>query len=81
MGRCSPVRTTLLQVLRLGSPVELLDWLKACLVVRQLITGLLCTAGWAEESSCCCFLFMATQGGGVVSGKLVMAAARRLRVT
>ncbi|CAL5220850.1 g2934 [Coccomyxa viridis] len=27
------------------------------------------------------FLFMATQGGGVVSGKLVMAAARRLRVT
>jgi hypothetical protein len=27
------------------------------------------------------FLFMATQGGGVVSGKLFMAAARRLRVT
>lgn len=27
------------------------------------------------------FLFMATQGGGVVSGKLIMAAARRLRVT
>lgn len=27
------------------------------------------------------FLFMATQGGGLVSGKLVMAAARRLRVT
>ena len=32
-------------------------------------------------SLCSCFLFMATQGGGVVSGKLVMAAARRLRVT
>ena len=27
------------------------------------------------------FLFMASQGGGVVSGKLIMAAARRLRVT
>ncbi len=27
------------------------------------------------------FLYMAVEGGGVVSGKAIMSAARRLRVT
>ena len=75
MGRCSP--TSRCYRCYVWVPLESLAQSMPC--VRQL-SGL-SAQQVGQRKFVLLFLFMATQGGGVVSGKLIMAAARRLRVT